>query len=126
MFRDDAGNGRLVVLSQVRFEDSDWGVFAVAGGKALQSSLVQETFQQWAILMSASMDQEKADADLAVQAQKLQTAYDTEMSLLEEVRISEERYALAAEATRDALWDWDVASGQVFYSTNWKAMLGGP
>jgi diguanylate cyclase (GGDEF)-like protein/PAS domain S-box-containing protein len=46
------------------------------------------------------------------------------MALLEEVRVSEERYALAAEASRDALWDWDVASGSVFYSSNWKALLG--
>ena len=124
MLRADAGGGRLVVLSQVRFEDSDWGVLAVAGGQVLQSALVQETFQQWAILMSASLDQERADADLARQAEELRTAYETEMALVEEVRVSEERYALAAEATRDALWDWDIATGEVFYSSSWKALLG--
>jgi diguanylate cyclase (GGDEF)-like protein/PAS domain S-box-containing protein len=46
------------------------------------------------------------------------------MALLEEVRVSEERYALAAEASHDALWDWDIATGHVFYSSSWKALLG--
>ena len=124
MLRDAAGRGRLVMITQVKFEDSDWGVLAVAGGQFLQSAMAQETFQQWSILMSASLDQERADADLARQAGELTAAYDTEMALLEEVRVSEERYALAAEASRDALWDWDVASGSVFYSSNWKALLG--
>jgi diguanylate cyclase (GGDEF)-like protein/PAS domain S-box-containing protein len=124
MLSDATGRGRLVVLTQVRFEDSDWGVLAVAGGRVLQSSLVQESFQQWSILMSVSLDQEKANTDLARQARELTTAHDTEMALLEEVRVSEERYALAAEASHDALWDWDLGTERVFYSSNWKAMLG--
>jgi len=40
------------------------------------------------------------------------------------VRINEERYALVAEAAQDALWDWDIGSGRVFYSSRWKALLG--
>ena len=124
MLRNDSGDGSVVVITAVRFEDSNWGLLAVSGGHALQSSLVQETFQQWAILMSASLDQEQADVNLARQAHELTEAYQTEMALLEEVRISEERYALAAEAAHDALWDWDTATGRVFYSSPWKALLG--
>ena len=124
MMLNDSGDGRVVVMTAVRFEDSNWGVLAVTGGRALQSSLVQETFQQWAILMVASLDQEKADANLARQAEELNEAYETEMALLDEVRVSEERYALAAEAAHDALWDWDTATGKVFYSSPWKALLG--
>lgn len=40
------------------------------------------------------------------------------------LRISEERFRLAMEATRDGLWDWDVASGAVYYSPSYWAMLG--
>jgi diguanylate cyclase (GGDEF)-like protein/PAS domain S-box-containing protein len=96
----------------------------VAGGQVLQSALIQETFQQWSILMSVSLDQEQADIDLARQAGELTAAYEKEMALLEEVRISEERYALAAEAARGALWDWNIANGKVFYSSTWKELLG--
>jgi PAS domain S-box-containing protein len=37
---------------------------------------------------------------------------------------SEEKYRLAMEVTKDGLWDWDVASGSVYYSSGWGHLLG--
>ena len=36
---------------------------------------------------------------------------------------SEERYALAARATHDALWDWDLVADRVYYSERWYRQL---
>lgn len=40
------------------------------------------------------------------------------------VRASEERLSLALDAANDGLWDWDVNSGEAFFSPRYYTMLG--
>ncbi len=40
------------------------------------------------------------------------------------LRESEQRWRYAIEGAGDGLWDWDMESGHVFYSSRWKSMLG--
>ncbi len=49
----------------------------------------------------------------------------TEHKQMENVlRISEERWQLAAKGTNDGFWDWDLVNHRVFYSSRWAAMRG--
>ena len=45
---------------------------------------------------------------------------------LSDLATSEERYALAAGAVNDGIWDWDLRSDQVYYSPRWRVLLGLP
>jgi PAS domain S-box-containing protein len=37
---------------------------------------------------------------------------------------SEERWKFALEGAGDGIWDWDLQNNQIFFSNQWKAMLG--
>ena len=42
----------------------------------------------------------------------------------EALREAEARWSFALEGSGDGVWDWNAATNQVYYSNQWKAMLG--
>jgi diguanylate cyclase (GGDEF)-like protein/PAS domain S-box-containing protein len=93
----------LLFVLPVRSDGSDHGFLALSGPFDVFDEAVFERFNHWAVLLAVALDQDSA---------------------VERLRISEERYALAAEAANDGLWDWDRVDGTVYFSSRWKALLG--
>lgn len=85
----------------VRSHDSDWGLLAVVGDIDTTSS--RDTYHHWAQLLCGAFGGE---------------------ALERAVRTSEARYAHAARAAQDGLWEWEVGSPEVYMSERCRALIG--
>lgn len=98
-----AAHDDVLVVLPVRAASRFWGFLALVCSPQVTGTGGGDMYLLWTALLGTALDHE---------------------ALVGEIRASEERYALAARAANDGLWDWDVTAGTVFYSSRWKTMLG--
>jgi len=63
-------------------------------------------------------------AQLQESLQDLKQRFDDLKRTEEAYRLSEERLRLVLEGTSDGFWDWNVATGQAYFSSRYYTMLG--
>jgi diguanylate cyclase (GGDEF)-like protein/PAS domain S-box-containing protein len=94
--------GWVASVIPISSERANWGLLGVVA-PANPACIGQDMYYVWAALFAEVLDRQALTSSLLV---------------------SEERYSLAARATYDGLWDWDLANDRVYYSERWKEMLG--
>jgi PAS domain S-box-containing protein len=78
----------------------------------------------WTFLVGGTLVSLLTCLALAVMARSEARAEGLADRRLKDLLSSEARWKFAIEGAGDGLWDWDVASGRVYFSPRWKAMLG--
>jgi diguanylate cyclase (GGDEF)-like protein/PAS domain S-box-containing protein len=116
----------VVFVLPVKVRSSDWGLLSIVGHIDSRVASGRETLNQWAALLTVALDHQANLASLEEQREKVERSYERERDLVEDIRLSAERYALAAQAASGGLWDWDLVKDDVFYSSRWKALLDCP
>jgi diguanylate cyclase (GGDEF)-like protein/PAS domain S-box-containing protein len=92
--------GGVCIVVPVCSKNRDWGLLAIIGEINTASAL--ETYRHWATQLCASFE---------------------EQELHQAVQASEGRYALAARATNDGLWEWDLRTNEFYMSEQCRRMV---
>ena len=100
----EAAADEVAYVVPVRGATGDHGLLCVVGPIDTEFGSGRATYNHWAALLGTAL---------------------RERGLLESVRRSEERYAVAAEAANDGLWEYDLATRTLYLSDRCRTLLGG-
>ncbi len=84
---------------------------------------------------AASIPQDDGDDEISLLARALKQALSEHEQMTEqleelvrartqELNTSQERYRLVVEGSQDGIWDWDIATGELYVSPRWKEIIG--
>jgi diguanylate cyclase (GGDEF)-like protein/PAS domain S-box-containing protein len=113
----DATADEVLHVVLVRSGETLWGLLAAPAKVQELTVEGREPLNDWAAFLAVAFEQQRDRDDL-------RAVHFRERELAEHLRVSEERYALAARASNDGLWDWDLSNDTVFYSERWSIVLG--
>ena len=94
--------------------------------------LVNDAFLSMGILLAAAFAMTTYLAQAARRREqhvetinlRLASEIDERKAAEKTLRESEERWNFALEGAGDGVWDWDIKTNEIFFSSRWKKMLG--
>ena len=99
----DARIGEVAYVIPVRNASGDHGLLCILGAAEPDFAHPLSVHDHWAALLGASLREKR---------------------MLEDVRHSEERYAVAARAAKDGLWEWSLRTGDLYLSDRCRELIG--
>lgn len=65
-----------------------------------------------------------AHEELMAMSEEMDSQYENLLEHQEALRSSEERYALVVEGATDGIWDWNILTGDYYFSKKWMESFG--
>lgn len=112
--------------SEIEMEFSDSFIYDCTGNKIGIITIANSLKDKKNVQKQLNASNEELQAthqQLLAAEDELAQKYDELKENQRILRISEERYRLAAEGVNDGLWDWDIITGEAFISNRCKEML---
>jgi diguanylate cyclase (GGDEF)-like protein len=102
----------------------DWGVLAVLGPVWHRGTGSRDVYYEWSALLALALDHEQTMLSLREERENLAQLAERQTALASAMQKNGERYALALRASNEGLLDWQLATGQVYYSRRFLELLG--